>query len=201
MIKRILLGFLFGTISMVFIGCGGDVLPKPTGYFRIDLPEKSYVEINDSIPFPFSFELPQYAAVNLKRTKEQTNFFNVDFRKYGARIHFSYFPVNENIAKLLEESRTLSYKHTEKAQEINEELIINPDESVFGTYYSIAGNAASSDQFFITDSSNHFLRGALYFNVAPNPDSIGPVSDFIKKDIVHLIETFSWKNYSANSGE
>ena len=188
------IGIIFLLVSFTTVGCGNDPLPKPKGYFRIDLPEKTYQEITDSIPFPFSFELPQYAVVNLTRTKEQANFFNVDFRRYGARIHFSYFPVDGNIGKLIEESRTLSYKHTEKAQEINEELIINQEESVFGTYYSIAGNAASSNQFFITDSSNHFLRGALYFNVAPNPDSIGPVGEFIKKDIVHLIETFNWKD-------
>lgn len=194
MIRKISISYFFISTLLVLVSCGNETLPKPKGYFRIDLPEKSYEELRDTIPFPFSFQLPQYGKVNLKRTKDQANFFNVDFSRFGARIHFSYFPIEENLEKLLEESRTLSYKHTERAQEINEELILNPEERVFGTYYSIEGNAASSDQFYITDSSNHFLRGALYFNVAPNPDSIGPVSDFIKQDIIHLIETFSWKN-------
>jgi len=194
MIRKISISCFFISTLLVLISCGNETLPKPKGYFRIDLPEKSYEELRDTIPFPFSFQLPQYGKVNLKRTKDQANFFNVDFSRFGARIHFSYFPIEENLEKLLEESRTLSYKHTERAQEINEELILNPEERIFGTYYSIEGNAASSDQFYITDSSNHFLRGALYFNVAPNPDSIGPVSDFIKQDIIHLIETFSWKN-------
>lgn len=194
MIRKISISCFFISTLLVLVSCGNETLPKPKGYFRIDLPEKSYEELRDTIPFPFSFQLPQYGKVNLKRTKDQANFFNVDFSRFGARIHFSYFPIEENLEKLLEESRTLSYKHTERAQEINEELILNPEERIFGTYYSIEGNAASSDQFYITDSSNHFLRGALYFNVAPNPDSIGPVSDFIKQDIIHLIETFSWKN-------
>jgi gliding motility-associated lipoprotein GldD len=200
MINKLSVGLTLYALILL-LSCGNEQLPKPTGYFRIDLPEKTYQEIADSIPFPFSFELPQYGALNLKRTKEQPNFFNVDFSKYGARIHFSYFPVDNNISKLLEESRSLSYKHTEKAQEINEELIINEANRVFGTYYSIEGNAASSDQFFITDSSNHFLRGALYFNVAPNPDSIRPVGEFIKKDIIHLVETFRWKNQTTSPDE
>ncbi len=194
MIRKLPISCFFISTLLILVSCGNETLPKPKGYFRIDLPEKSYEELIDTIPFPFSFQLPQYGKVNLKRTKGHTNFFNVDFSRFGARIHFSYFPIEENLEKLLEESRTLSYKHTERAQEINEELILNAEERVFGTYYSIEGNAASSDQFYITDSSNHFLRGALYFNVAPNPDSIGPVSDFIKEDIIHLIETFSWKN-------
>ena len=180
--------------SCSLIRCQDSTLPKPKGYFRIDLPEKEYRTTSDSIPFPFQFELPQYAAVNLQRTTESPNFFNVDFARYGARIHFSYLPIDSNVNQLLEESRRLAYEHTVKAQEIDEELILNESERVFGTYYTIKGNAASSEQFFITDSSTHFVRGALYFNVAPNPDSLGPVHDFIEKDIEHLIETFKWRN-------
>jgi len=186
--------FILIFLSIIFTSCGEDTMPKPTGYFRIDLPEKEYRPTNDSIPFPFQFELPQYAAINLQRTKESPNFFDVDFTRYGARIHFSYIPVDSNANRLLEESRRLAYEHTVKAQEINEELIQNEPFNVYGTYYSIKGNTASSDQFFMTDNTNHFIRGALYFNVAPNPDSLGPVHDFIKKDIIHLIETFKWKN-------
>jgi gliding motility-associated lipoprotein GldD len=185
---------LLAFMAVVITSCVDDALPKPTGYFRIDLPQKEYRSINDSVPFPFLFELPQYGAINLKRTEDSPNFFNVDFPRYGARIHFSYIKVDSNFNRLLEESRRLAYEHTVKAQEINEELIINEAAHVYGTYYSIKGNAASSDQFFMTDSSNHFVRGALYFNVAPNPDSLGPVHDFLQQDIVHLIETFKWKN-------
>ncbi len=185
--------FIILVISIFTISCGSDTLPKPTGYFRIDLPEKVYTKI-DSIPFPFSFELPQYGIVNLKRTKENPNFFNVDFGKFGARVHFSYLKVDTNIAQLLEESRSLAYKHTIKAQEINEILIRVPNKRLYGTLYSIKGNAASGSQFFLTDSTNHFLRGALYFNATPNADSLGPVENFIEKDINHFIESFEWKN-------
>lgn len=186
------LTFLIG-LTFVMFSCGSDTLPKPTAYFRIDLPEKEYHRI-DSIPFPFSFELPQYAAVNLKRTKDNPNFFNVDFGKFGARLHFSYLKVDTNIAQLLEESRGLAYKHTVKAQEINEILIQDPKKKLYGIIYSIKGNAASGSQFFLTDSTHHFLRAALYFNVTPNADSLAPVENFIEKDINHLIESFEWKN-------
>ncbi|NOZ45910.1 MAG: gliding motility lipoprotein GldD, partial [Chlorobi bacterium] len=70
---------------------------------------------------------------------------------------------------------------------------INYDDNVYGILYDIKGNAASSINFFVTDSTQHFLRGALYFNSKPNKDSLAPVVDFIRKDIVHLMETFKWK--------
>ena|SRR5690554_6359323 len=175
----------------VLASCGNENVPRPTGYFRIDLPVKEYRTI-DSIPFAFQFELPQYAHPNLERTKKDSNLFNIDFAKYNARIHMSYLKVDSNINQLSEEARALVYKHVVKAQDIREELIINPEEKVYGTFYHIEGNAASGSQFYLTDSSRHFVRGALYFNVEPNYDSIAPVQQFIKADIERMIESFKW---------
>jgi gliding motility-associated lipoprotein GldD len=178
--------------SLLLSACQESYLPKPTGYFRIDLPEKKYAPI-DSIPFPFNFEIPQYAKTNLERTRENEHFLNIDFPRYGARIHMSFLPVKDELPRLLEDSRALVYKHVVKAQDISEETIYDRDRKVYGTYYQIDGNAASGSQFYLTDSSRYFLRGALYFNIEPNYDSIAPVQDFIKKDIEHLIESLQWR--------
>lgn len=180
------------------LACGSDPLPKPTGYFRIDLPEKEY-HVADSLPFPFRFEIPQYAEVNLKRSRRDPNFFNIDYRRFGARLHLSYKEIDTNAVQLLEDARTMVYKHVVKAQDIKENLILNPQEQVFGTYYEIAGNAASGAQFYLTDSSHHFLRGALYFSVEPNYDSLSPVQEFLKTDIEHFIESFEWKDDQAGN--
>lgn len=188
---------LFSTIisalvlSVILSACGNDPVPRPTGYFRIDLPEKEY-DRTDSIPFPFSFELPQYAFVNLQRTKQDPNLFNIDLPRFQARIHMSYLPVDTNIHELIEDARSLVYKHVVKAQDIQENMIVNHEAGVYGTYYQIEGNAASGSQFFLTDSTEHFVRGALYFNVEPNYDSIAPVQQFIKADIERMIESFEW---------
>ena len=177
---------------VLFVACKDNNLPKPPGYFRIDLPEKNYHYI-DSLPFPFGFDLPQYAKVNLERTKTDNNFLNIDFPEFGARIHMSYLTVDSNIVSLFEDSRTLVYKHVVKAQDIAESIVLNNKKRVFGTYYQIEGNAASGSQFYLTDSTDHFLRGALYFNIEPNYDSIAPVQNFIKEDIERLIDSFNWK--------
>ncbi|MBL4709524.1 MAG: gliding motility lipoprotein GldD [Flavobacteriales bacterium] len=182
---------LYLIIACSLFACSSEPVPKPVGYFRIDLPKKQY-QIIDSIPFPFRFELPQYGAVNLKRTAEDERFLNIDFAKYGARIHLSYLKIDSNLPNLLEDSRTLVYKHIEKAQDISENRVHNSKKRVFGIYYSLDGNTASGSQFYLTDSTSHFLRGALYFSVAPNFDSIAPVQAFIKKDIEQFIGSFEW---------
>ena len=93
----------------------------------------------------------------------------------------------------MEDSRTLAFKHTVKANDIEQKIINHPSKKVYGLIYLIEGDAASSYQFHLTDSSDHFIRGSLYFNNIPNQDSIQPVLDFVKEDISNIIETFEWK--------
>ncbi len=180
-------------ILLTLGACSENSIPRPQGYFRIDLPEKTYRKI-DTLNFPFTFELPQYALVNLKSNKENEHYLNIDFKRFGATIYLSYHPIEDNLKSMLEDSRSLAYKHTIKAQEINEKLFINEKEHIYSTYYEIEGDVASGSQFHLTDSIHYFIRGSLYFNVEPNFDSIAPVQNFIKKDIMHLIESFQWKN-------
>ncbi len=97
------------------------------------------------------------------------------------------------LAEFMEETRELAYKHAIKANAIEEQLLINQGEEVYGTVYRIEGNAASPIQFFLTDSSRHFLRGALYIRATPDIDSLRPVIEFLERDVIHLIETTTWK--------
>jgi gliding motility-associated lipoprotein GldD len=181
-------------VSLLITGCDQDYTPKPRGYFRIDFPEKKYIAFDTT--YPYRFEYPVYARVIPDtRATSEPYWINVDFPQYNGRIHISYKPVHENLNVFLEDSRTFVVKHIPKADAINDSLIYRPDDRVFGLIYYIEGTqAASSCQFFLTDSASRFLRGALYFNVAPNNDSLAPVIDFIREDIRHMIRTFQW-NY------
>lgn len=187
------LTYLIVFFSILLIGCGGEVFtPKPKGYFRIDLPEKNYIQADKDCHF--TFEIPDYTSLkpNVNNPNEIC-WFNIDFKKLNASIYISYKPIDNNLNKFLEDSRTLAFKHTVKAFDIEQERIAIPDKKVYGLIYNIQGNTASSYQFHLTDSTNHFLRGSLYFNNAPNQDSIQPALDFIKKDVAHFIETLEWK--------
>jgi gliding motility-associated lipoprotein GldD len=185
--------FFIGFLVFIAWGCHQDYAPKPRGYFRIDLPEKNY-RVFDSI-YPYSFEYPVYATILADtRASSEPYWINIDFPQFNGQVHISYKPVNGNLGEYLEDARTFVVKHIPKAEAINDSLILRPEDRVFGLLYYIEGNqAASPCQFFVTDSSAHFLRGALYFNIAPNNDSLAPVIRFIEADIRHMLATFRWK--------
>ncbi len=189
--KKLLIIFLFlGILS----SCEENYVPKPRGYFRIDLPEKAYQEFDTN--FPYAFEYPVYAKVVPDTLKDAEPYWiNIEFPSFGGEINISYKKVDHNLAKYLEDSRTMVMKHIPKAEEIRDSLIMRPEADVFGLLYDIEGTGAASPcQFILTDSTRNFFRGALYFNVRPNNDSLAPVINFIRKDIDHLISTFRWKD-------
>ena len=166
-------------------------LPKPRGYYRIDLPHKTYNSYEGYCPF--SFEYPSYAKVEMDDERDaKPCWLNIQFPNFNATIHLSYNEVKNNLSKFTEDSRTLTNKHIIKASGIDETIIANPHH-VYGVKFNIEGNTASSVQFYATDSTYHFLRGALYFNVPPQVDSLYPVIRFVEADIDHLIETLKWK--------
>lgn len=169
--------------------------PKPKGYFRIHFPEKKYQSFNDGCAYSFSY--PTYAQLSNDRDKNaQACWKNLNFTPFNGVLHITYYDVFSPATynEMTENARSLAMKHTVKADAIDQRIINYPDKKVYGVYYSIEGNTASSVQFFLTDSVNHYLRGALYFNERPLYDSIQPVVKFIKQDIDKLIETFQWKN-------
>jgi gliding motility-associated lipoprotein GldD len=179
-------------VTIAFSSCEPEFAPKPKGYFRIDFPKKEYLSF-DTI-YPYSFEYPFYSiAVPYNGSQNGKYWMNLEFVPFRATLHLSYFSINNDLQKHLDESRTLAYKHTVKAEAIDENIISFPDKRVFGTVYQIRGNAASTLQFYVTDSTKHFIRGAFYFNVPPNADSLAPVNDYITKDIQHFVSTLSWK--------
>lgn len=184
--------FIFTLLTLFVSACHSDYTPKPRGYFRIDLPEKSYKKSPDRLPY--SFEYPSYSVlVNDPEAEKDLYWINVVFPKQKATIYISYKIIDNNLQEYTNDTRNFVYKHTIKADAISETPYVDKDKKVYGILYDIKGDAASNTQFYLTDSTKNFMRGALYFNTHPNKDSLAPVLKFINKDIEHLIETFEWK--------
>ena len=180
-------------LLMLFIlACQPSYTPKPRGFLRVDFPAKEYV-LFDSV-CPYTFEYPSYGKI-VPDTDYITEpcWINIDFPDFNGTIHISYKEVNQNLNDFIEDSRELTYKHTIKADAIKETVYTNPELEVHGILYDIKGNAASSIQFYLTDSNAHFLRASLYFNVQPDKDSLAPVISFFREDIIHMVESFAWK--------
>lgn len=184
--------FTWMALITIIISCDQSYTPKPRGYFRIDLPEKKY-DVYNGNACPFTFELPGYAVVLPYRDSiAQPCWKYIRFQQFNSEIFLSYREVAGDPGQFMEDARTLAYKHTVKADAIDETVFHKPGH-LYGVLYDIGGNAASSVQFFVTDSSRHFLRGALYFNTPPQPDSLAPVIQFLRADMVRIMETVTWK--------
>jgi gliding motility-associated lipoprotein GldD len=206
----ILVGF-----CLFFISCNSPFTPKPREYYRIPFPERKYQLFNQP-GYPYSFEYPVYGRIGKDSTLFDENpdnpyWINIEFPEFSGRIYLSYKTIGGNsvykvkkengykdslvkntFEGLRDEAFKMSFKHSLKASSIDDSSFTTPN-NIGGVYFTVGGNAATANQFFVTDSTRHFLRGALYFDAAPNADSLAPVNSFLQEDLKHMIQTFRWK--------
>ena len=193
--NRITILLVVLAIAIIAASCTDEAayLPKPRGYFRIDLPEKSYSKV-DTIE-RYSFECPSYALVTPDPySPDEKNWVNIEMPVFKGSIHLTHKPVNGNLGEYLEDVHTMVTKHLQKANGMRDSLIVNDEHKVYGLFIEMDGKGVATQmQFYLTDSTRNFVRGALYFNFQPDNDSMQPVINFIREDIEHLINTFEWK--------
>ncbi len=178
---------IFPSIVLLQWSCETTLQPKPQAGLRLDYPTADYT--SPEANYPFAFEINRQATLQA----QAKNTPNLYYPNMKATLYLSYKPVKNNIKALLNDAYKLPSKHLQKAEEIPERLFINEENNVYGTLFTVVGDAASQMQFFVTDSTKHFLVGALYFYSKPNYDSLLPAIDYLQKDIIHLMETLAWK--------
>ena len=177
----------YALVVFLILGCDSESQPKPNGYLRLEYPIPAYAAFTSLTNF--SMEYNSLSEVKLRNQ----NIPRIVYPGMKATLYLNYAAVDNNLDSLLNDAYKLPYKHISKAESIPEKIFINERNKVYGTLFSVIGNAASQYQFFLTDSVNHFLVGSLYFYAQPNFDSIYPAAVYLEKDIVHLMETLKWK--------
>ena len=187
MSKKQLAVFALLVVMFSVFSCKDEVLPKPSSYLRLDYPEAKYVNFENKCPF--AFEMNSEAVIK----GEKDCGFTISYPKMKATIYLTYKPVNSDINKLLRDAQKLTYEHVIKADDILEQTYLNPSKKVYGMFYQVNGNAATNSQFYVTDSTKHFVTGSVYFYAKPNFDSIMPAASYIKNDMQRLMETLKWK--------
>jgi len=168
------------------LGCKGDVLPKPGAMLRLDYPRADYVPVD--LDCAYGFERNVHARVQGGKDCSMV----LDYPEMKAAIYLTYKPVNGNLDTLLRDAQKLSFEHVVKADNIMDRPFVNPQEHVYGMFYEISGDAASQSQFYVTDSTQHFVTGSLYFHARPNYDSIFPAAVYLQGDILRIMETLRW---------
>ena len=185
---------LLASLAGILTACQQDYTPKPLGYNRLNLPDPSYRVLPDSLPY--TFEYSDHAKL-LDDTSAISERFWIEiyYPEIKANVHITYKPIrNEKMLKeFLDDSYTLTAKHQIKAYAINE-MISTTSRGKTAVIAELEGDVPSQFQFTLTDSSRNFLRGALYFNTKVANDSLAPAIEYMKKDIMHMINTLEWKN-------
>lgn len=184
MFKNILIVSLISMLT----SCAKDPLPKPSGELRLEYPAHIYQSFNPKCPFTFD-----YSKFSQIKDTKRACWFYIDYPKMKAKVFITYFPINNDFNLHVREAEKLVYEHTIKASSIDTKSFSYPEKKVFGNFYELKGQSASNIQFYVTDSTKHFLTANLYFNSRPKPDSLAPAVDYIKKDMLHIIDTFKWK--------
>ncbi|MBR1879087.1 MAG: gliding motility protein GldD [Paludibacteraceae bacterium] len=189
---------ILDVVLLLCISCTKVSTPKPYGYFRITPPDTAYTDFQLS-PFnfhlstyPYTFALSRNAVVQPRTDQNEPYWINLYYPSLDATIHCSYKPVRGNLRALTEDALELVYRNASHASAIPERDYARPDDRVYGVLFDLEGNTASSCQFFLTDSTHHFFRASVYCNCPPNADSLAPVYQYLRTDVIKMIETFEW---------
>lgn len=174
------------------VGCTKVSTPKPYGYYRIAIPDTSYVAFDTRFPdWPYSFALSKNAIPQPRQ--DEPYWLNIYYPSLDATVHCSYKPVRHNLRELTNDALEFVYRNASFANAIPEREYSHPEADVYGVLFDLEGNTASSCQFFITDSTRHFFRASVYCNCPPNADSLAPVYEYLRKDVIRMVETFEWR--------
>ncbi len=174
--------------ALAIVSCSEDTVPKPYGELRLEYPKAVYQ--NYTSPCGYSFEYSDYAKIE----KGKGNcWYYINYPEMKAKVFITYFPIKNDFDLHVKEAEKMVYEHTVKASAIDTKSFNYKDKNLFGNFYELKGQSASNIQFYATDSTKHFVTANLYFNTRPKPDSLAPAIDYIKKDMLHLLETFKWE--------
>ena len=205
----------FFSLIIFFCSCNSQYTTKKIGYYKIDFPERNYIKFEKD-GFPYSFEYPSYANIirdtaYFDSTNDNPYWLNVDFPSFNGKIYLSYKVIGgssvykvktgkgyrdssaiNKFENLVNDAYKLTYKNDIKANSIDDSLMETANH-IHGIFFSLTGSVATAKQFYLTDTTKNFLRGALYFNATPNEDSLKPVNMFLQEDMKHLINTLRWR--------
>lgn len=189
--------FILLLLPLLLWSCAKPAAPKPYGYVRFTMPDTCYTPFSlhrpDNQDYPYNFLLSGNAVVQSRTQKGEHYWINIFYPSLNATVHCSYKPVRGNLRELTNDAIEFVYKNASHATSIPEQAYSHPEECVYGVFFDLEGNTASPYQFFLTDSTTHFFRASVYCNCRPNADSLAPIHQYLRQDMIHLIESFQWQ--------
>jgi gliding motility-associated lipoprotein GldD len=183
-------------LMFVLCACKTDApVPKPPAYLRTELPEHKYRFVSNDCPY----ELKLADIYNYKPCIFQKSNFcmqQIDLGPLNGSLYLYYINIasKDSLPSIINYANDKVDEHKIKADKIDFRQLIDKDKRVFGTFFELKGNVATNFQFYLTDSTNHFVRGEVLLNCRPNYDSLKPSLEYLKQDLLELVNNFKWKS-------
>lgn len=190
---------LGGLLALGTASCNQGAVALPFGHMRIGLPSTDSTVLCAPEGSPYQSSMNAASYLHYKDSTE--NWVDLVYPGLRSTIQLTYKPVEENLEELVRDAQKLAYKHTVKASGMREQFFAYPEKKVYGMYYEMSGASATTTQFYATDSTHHFLRGVLYHYSVPNPDSLAPVTNFLRGEMMNFIAELTWTSTDSTSAE
>jgi gliding motility-associated lipoprotein GldD len=180
--------FLWGVTQFILqVSCETNTpYPKPKAYLALSYPNPQYTLFES----PF-YKLPLNTQAEIKSQTERG--LEVYYPTLNASLFLNYTVVNTPFEALEAGIENKLSEHVKKATAILEFPYEDVSSNKRGVLYEIKGDAASAAQFYVSDQSQNFLSGALYFNIRPHYDSIYPAAQYVIRDLRQIISGIAWK--------
>ena len=179
-------------MALLLFACGEDTfIPKPPTYLRLELPDHTYENYKDSCQY--SFDLPSiYTVEKAPISDGEACHRRIQLGPLNGTIYFRHWDMTQSLAYYVNNANDEIDRHKGKARSVEDNRIIRDQDDVYGTLFHLKGDVATPFQFYLTDSTDHFVYGEVLFNSAPNYDSLKPSLDYLRQDLDQLLETFKW---------
>ncbi len=189
-------GIFFLVLGLILVSCGDDELPipKPPTFLRINMPEHKYAKMTQEVPYTYELS-KSYFAKPVVYGSVVTPHQEINLGPLNGVVYLNYYPLanQDSLARYINLSNDKVDEHKIKASKIVDKRIIDPKRKVYGTFFELQGDVATNFQFYLTDSVSNFVRGEVLMNCRPNYDSLRPSLDYLRQDLMHMVETFEWK--------
>ena len=182
-------------VCIIFSSCNDPApVPKPPTYLNINFPDHTYSYVKGDCPYEFKLSsLYNYKTIENSKLNSCIQEIDLGPLKGSLYLYYIALPSKDSLAEIINFANDKVDEHKIIADKIEFVQIIDSKNSVFGTFFELKGNVATNFQFYLTDSSQNFVRGEVLLNCRPNYDSLRPSLDYLKVDLLEMVHNFKWR--------
>lgn len=174
-------------LALIVFSCNNNVnLPKQKAYFAPEFEIPTYKKISLDCNYTFNINF-QASINNIKNCN-----YEIYYKNLNAKIFINQIVLSNSIETVVNTFNQKLNENSRLSDQIIQSNYVNIDKKIYSKLYSFVGNSPSNIQFYVTNQTDKFLTGSLFFETEPNYDSLFPYIDYIRNDIKKMVDSFRW---------